>query len=73
MEQKELDRLGRLSNAENTLIPIPGRIPTGGKILLLDDVITSGATVSTAMRHLYFHGALAVFPIAIAKNYRSDE
>lgn len=73
VEQKALDRSERLSNAENTLIPIPGRIPKGGKILLLDDVITSGATVSTAMRHLYFHGASAVFPIAIAKNHRSGE
>ncbi len=69
VEQKELNRQQRVSNAEESLIPIPKRIPKGGKILLFDDIFTSGATLSTAMRHLYFHGASAVFPIAIAKSY----
>lgn len=67
-EQKSLNAVGRMENAVNTLIPQRGAIVPGGKYLLFDDIITSGATIITATRHLYFCGAAAVFPISIARD-----
>lgn len=66
-EQKNLNRRERLSNVEDSLI-LAKKVKPGEKYLLLDDIITSGATMETAARHLWFCGASAVFPIAIARS-----
>lgn len=67
-EQKHLNAAERLENAENSLRIREDRLIPGGKYLLLDDIITSGATMETAAKLLYFHGAGAVYPIATARN-----
>lgn len=66
-EQKSLGSRERADNAESTIAPIKNAVKQGGKYLLFDDIITSGATITTAARHLYFCGASEVFPISIAK------
>ncbi len=67
-EQKTLNLEERMINASVTLIPKRNSIKKGEKYLLFDDIITSGATVMAAARHLYFCGAAEVFPISIARN-----
>ena len=66
-EQKTLSAKERMANAAETLVPRKHAIVKGGKYLLFDDIITSGATVMAAARHLYFCGAAEVFPISIAR------
>ena len=43
------------------------RVPAGCRVLLFDDIITTGATMREAGRVLAEAGAAAVFPIAFAK------
>lgn len=66
-EQKNLNMAERLENAENSLAIIKDSVHEGDKFILFDDIITSGATISTSTRNLYFNGARAVFPISIAR------
>ncbi len=66
-EQKSLSADERMVNAAETLVPRKNAIVRGGKYLLFDDIITSGATVMAAARHLYFCGAAEVFPVSIAR------
>lgn len=66
-EQKMLTMEDRLINASDTLVPRKNAILEGGKYLLFDDIITSGATVMAASWHLYACGAAEVFPISIAR------
>ena len=70
-EQKTLSASERQENAESTLIPIRRNIVEGGKYILVDDIITSGATIETAAKLLYSCGAAAVFPVAIARTAHS--
>lgn len=70
-EAKTLGRDERLTLAEETLVPIKENIKDGGKYILFDDIITSGATVETAARHLRFYGAAEVFPVSIARTAAS--
>lgn len=67
-EQKTLSAEDRMVNACTTLVPRKKAIRHGGKYLLFDDIITSGATVIAASRHLYFCGAAEVFPISLARS-----
>jgi len=66
-EQKHLTMEERLVNASDTLVPREKAIRKGGKYLLFDDIITSGATIMAAAWHLYANGAAEVFPISIAR------
>lgn len=66
-EQKHLNAAERLENAEDSLVLREKKVIQGGKYLLLDDIITSGATMEAAAKLLYFHGAGSVYPIAVAR------
>lgn len=72
VEQKTLDATMRMNNAKATLIPMRSRIKAGGKYILFDDIITSGATLNSAATVLYSAGAAEVFPVAIALTYREN-
>ena len=72
-EQKTLSPDGRRENAESSLIPIRRNISDGGKYFIVDDIITTGATVETAAKMLYSCGAAAVFPISIARDMPSGK
>ncbi len=65
--QKELSAIEREENARVSFVPIRERIVPGGKYILFDDVITTGATMASAAALLYENGASAVLPAAIAK------
>lgn len=72
-EQKNLCATDRFSNAETSLVPIRERIRKGGKYIVFDDIITTGATIETMSKHLYFLGAEAVFPVSIARTFNSSD
>ena len=67
-EQKQLNLETRAKNADQTLILIRKNVKNGGKYILFDDILTTGATIASAERNLYFGGAAEVFPVTIAKN-----
>ncbi|MBQ5819636.1 MAG: ComF family protein [Clostridia bacterium] len=66
-KQKELASEERYANAAGSLACIERAVVRGGKYILVDDVITTGATVAVAADLLYRHGASAVLPAAPAK------
>lgn len=66
--QKSLGKAERRRNAEESIFPLKKHIKNGGKYILFDDIITTGATMETGIKHLYFCGAAKVFPVSIAKN-----
>ena len=66
--QKSLTREQRRANAEESIFPMKKSINKGGKYLLFDDIITTGSSMETAIKHLYFCGAQDVFPISVARS-----
>lgn len=64
--QKELTREERLQNTRDAYAALSGVDLTGKRILLVDDVITTGATVSACALALAQAGAFDVFAAAIA-------
>lgn len=65
--QKSLNAMERKQNADTAYSIKKGCAPSG-KYILVDDVITTGATVNAAARLLKFSGAEAVFPVCIARS-----
>ncbi len=66
-EQKTLDSRHREINAENSIVPIRENVVPGGKYILFDDIMTTGASLSIGIRNLRFCGAAEVFPVTIAR------
>ena len=66
-EQKELGADERRRNAEENLSLRRNAVTPGMKVLLADDIITTGSTIKTAASLLTGAGADAVFPVAIAR------
>lgn len=67
--QTELKREARLANVKGAFQMDPLRLPevSSRRVLLVDDVITSGASIFTAARVLRAAGAVHITGIAIAK------
>ena len=72
-EQKRLGQAERKRNAETSLGVRRKKIRPGMKILLFDDILTTGSTVKTSAELLYAAGADAVFPVLIAKTLPRGE
>ena len=66
-EQKTLGREARTANAEEGLLVKSRAVKPGMRILLFDDIITTGATVRTCARLLTEAGAEEVLPFAAAR------
>ena len=66
-EQKTLGREARAVNAEEGLLVKSRAVRPGMKLLLFDDIITTGATVRTCARLLAEAGAAEVLPVAVAR------
>ncbi len=66
-EQKNLGREARALNVSETLLVRKKSVNPGGKYILFDDIITTGATISTAAKRLYECGAAEVYPVSIAR------
>ena len=64
--QKELTREQRLQNAKGAFGCRPGTDLTGRRVLLIDDIITTGATASACALALLEAGAVEVTAVAIA-------
>lgn len=69
-EQKNLDVHERALNADMSMKIDKSKVKSGGKYIVVDDIITTGSTMSSAARNLYFCGAAEVFPAAVAKTMR---
>jgi predicted amidophosphoribosyltransferase len=65
-DQRRLSRGGRAANAGSSIAAIPGaRVPS--RVLLLDDVMTTGATLDAAATALLEAGATEVRAVAVAR------
>lgn len=64
--QKSLTRAERLENAKKAYYCCPGTDLSGKRVLLVDDIITTGATVSSCALALLQAGAVEVTAAAIA-------
>jgi len=62
-----LDAKGRQATVENAFAVRYPRLVTGESILLVDDVFTTGATVSSCAEVLIAAGASDVFVLTIAR------
>lgn len=67
IEQKYLTQDERMKNADTTLVPIKHNIVKGGKYIVIDDIITTGATVTSMAKALRRCGADEVFPVVLAR------
>lgn len=66
-EQKNMNTAERAKNATDTVVLIRENVVSGGKYIVFDDILTTGATMNAAARNLLFAGASEVFPVTIAK------
>lgn len=71
-EQKALDKTDRLHNASESYILIDNIDIKGKSIFLVDDVMTSGATLNICAKKLIFAGAKRVIPVAFAKDTKPN-
>ncbi|MES2511924.1 MAG: ComF family protein [Pseudomonadota bacterium] len=67
--QTELKREARLANVKGAfqLDPLQAQLVSGRQVVLVDDVVTSGASIFTAARVLREAGARRITGVAIAK------
>lgn len=65
-DQRDLDYQGRLANLENAIAIPPG----AGRVLLVDDVMTSGATISELARAATHAGYRVVGACVLARTER---
>lgn len=64
--QKGLDLSARLKNTKDAYACRPGTDLSGARVLLVDDIITTGATVSACALALLQGGAVSVFAVSVA-------
>jgi len=68
--QRGLDRAARRANVVGLFSTI--RPMTGQRVAIVDDVMTTGATLSAMAETLYAQGAAAVFGLVLAGTHSSD-
>lgn len=66
LPQKNLDLAARLKNTKDAYACRPGTDLSGARVLLVDDIITTGATVSACALALLEGGAASVFAVSVA-------
>jgi predicted amidophosphoribosyltransferase len=66
-DQRSLSRRERIANASGSLAPVRG-IALPAHVLVVDDVLTTGATLDAAAAALLAGGALAVRALAVARS-----
>ena len=67
--QKTLSREERIKNLKGAFEVIDEEKVRGKKFIMIDDVITTGATLKEAVEALKKHGALQINTLTIAKTY----
>lgn len=66
LPQKGLDLTARLKNTKDAYACRPGADLSGARVLLVDDIITTGSTVSACALALLQGGAVSVFAVSVA-------
>ena len=65
-KQHRLDRAARLRTLQDAFAPAPS-VPTSGPIIVIDDILTTSATLEACARVLRDSGACDVYGFAIAR------
>ncbi|MDD5952108.1 MAG: ComF family protein [Oscillospiraceae bacterium] len=63
--QSSLDRQGRLQSVIGAYGPAKGADSTGKRVLLVDDIVTTGATLCACTKVLYAMGAASVVAVTV--------
>ncbi len=71
--QTKLDGLQRQENVEGAFYVTSPEVVTGKKIILVDDVVTTGATMNSCAKSLINAGACCVVGISIARPELSEK
>lgn len=71
-EQKALTKTQRFANASGAYALLDNISLKNKKFLIVDDVMTSGATLNICSRMLLSNGASAVVPVAFAKDTKTN-
>ena len=66
-QSEQKDRAARLKNAERSVLPRSGVDLTGKSVVLVDDIVTTGATAAAAVKALHEMGAARVYVLAPTK------
>ena len=73
-DQKRLGAKKRYENAKKSYKYIDGSLKNHKKIFIVDDIMTTGSTISVCSSLLLENGAEKVIPVVLAKdNYRKKE
>ena len=70
--QGGLDRLGRARNVRGAFVARPQEALKGRRVLLIDDVLTTGATAGACVRALKTAGATSVDVLTLARVAREE-
>ena len=70
-QQKKLDPVARYKNAKESFLPVANPVisPKGKTVILLDDIVTTGASMAVGVRILRKMGASGVYALALASDY----
>lgn len=71
-DQSRLNRDSRLENLAFSMVADAERIPAGSHFVILDDIVTTGATLSEATRALAASGAERVTAVTVASVIRGS-
>lgn len=66
-DQRVLDKADRASNAAGTFAVANAELPVGARVLIVDDVLTTGATLDAAAEAILSAGAGAVRAAVLAR------
>ena len=69
-EQKRLTKSSRLSNAAESYVLLKNVDVKGKSIFIVDDVMTTGATLNICSNLLRFAGAKSIIPVTFAKDMK---
>ncbi len=72
-EQKKLTKEGREKNARSSIVKNRRCDPRGKSVILLDDIVTTGASLRAGCEALKKAGASGVYPVAFAMKKRKNE
>ncbi len=72
-EQKRLSPAKRFQNAKQSILPLPQGDCKGKTVVLIDDIVTTGASLSAGVRILRRMGAKQVFCAAIATDVTNKD
>ena len=67
-QQKTLKTKERIANAKSAYRLIDKRLPKGRSVILVDDIVTTGATMSAVARLLYRSGLRRIYCLAICSH-----